>query len=90
MRIFCQITLEKKKYTGKDYAKIGIIAGIITIPLIIAYGTAGYFDEDGIEFWSDWDCDQMTEFAKTDSFNRISEEQHRLYNIDMAPCIEEP
>jgi hypothetical protein len=82
--------LEKKEYTRKDYAKIGVIAGIIAVPLVIAYGAAGYFDEDGIEFWSDWDCEQMIEFAQTTDFNRISEEQHRLYNIDMAPCIEEP
>ena len=80
----------EKKYTPKDYAKIGAISGIIIVPLVIAYGAAGYFDEDGIEFWSDWDCDQMIEFAKTESFNRISEEQHRLYNLDMVHCIEEP
>jgi len=82
--------LEKKKFAGKDYAKIGVIIAIISVPLIIAYGAAGYFEKDGIEFWSGWDCEQMTEFAQTDSFNRISEEQHRLYNLDMAPCIEEP
>jgi hypothetical protein len=82
--------LERKKYSGKDYAKIGIIACIIVVPLVIAYSAAGYFEEDGIIFWSDWDCDKMTGFAQTESFNRISEEQHRLYNIDMASCIEEP
>ena len=80
----------EKKYTQKDYVKIAVIASIIAVPLIIAYSAAGYFEEDGIEFWSDWDCDQMTEFAMTSDFNRISEEQHRLYNLDMAPCIEEP
>ena len=82
--------MEKKKYTGKDYAKIGVIAAIITVPLVIAYGSAGYFEEGGTIFWSEWDCDQMTEFAQTEDFNWISEEQHRLYNIDMAQCIEEP
>ena len=80
----------EKKYTPKDYLKIAVIGCIIGIPLFIAYYTAGYLEEDGIKFWSDWDCDQMTEFAMTEDFNRISEEQHRLYNIDMAPCIEEP
>jgi hypothetical protein len=80
----------EKKYTQKDYLKIAVISTIIVVPLVIAYGAAGYFEEDGIEFWSEWECEQMTEFAQTDSFNRISEEQHRLYNIDMAPCIEEP
>jgi hypothetical protein len=79
-----------KKYTPKDYAKIGIISAIIAVPLIIAYGAAGYFEEDGMEFWSEWDCQQMMEFAQTDSFNRLSEEQHRLYNIDMSSCIDEP
>ncbi|MEJ2669851.1 MAG: nitrilase-related carbon-nitrogen hydrolase [Gammaproteobacteria bacterium] len=64
------------------------------LPLVVA-NRCGYEEnpldsEDGIEFWSDWDCEQMTEFAQTESFNRISEEQHRLYNIDMAPCIEGP
>jgi hypothetical protein len=82
--------LENKQYTGKDYVKIGIISAIIAVPLVIAYGAAGYFDPEGLKFWSDWDCDQMIEFAQTESFNRISEEQHRLFNLDMAPCIEEP
>jgi hypothetical protein len=82
--------LEKKKYTRKDYAKIAIIASIIAVPLVIAYGAAGYFEEEGTKFWSEWECEQMTEFAMTSDFNRISEEQHRLYNLDMAPCIEEP
>ena len=80
----------EKKYTQKDYLKIAIIASIIAVPLVIAYGAAGYFEEEGIKFWSDWECEQMTEFAMTPDFNRISEEQHRLYNLDMAPCIEEP
>ena len=80
----------EKKYTQKDYLKIGIIVCIIAVPLVIAYGAGGYFEEEGIKFWSDWNCEQMTEFAMTSDFNRISEEQHRLYNLDMAPCIEEP
>jgi hypothetical protein len=80
----------EKKYTQKDYLKIAIIISIIAVPLIIAYGAAGYFEEEGIKFWSDWECEQMTEFAMTSDFNRISEEQHRLYNLDMASCIEEP
>jgi hypothetical protein len=80
----------EKKYTQKDYLKIAIIVSIIAIPLVIAYGAAGYFEEEGTKFWSEWECEQMTEFAMTSDFNRISEEQHRLYNIDMAPCIEEP
>ena len=54
------------------------------------YGAAGYFEEEGTKFWSEWECEQMTEFAMTSDFNRISEEQHRLYNLDMAPCIEAP
>ena len=82
--------MEKKKYTRKDYVKIIIIASIIAVPLVIAYGAAGYFEEEGTKFWSDWECEQMTEFAMTSDFNRISEEQHRLYNLDMVPCIEEP
>ena len=80
----------EKKYTTKDYAKIGVISAIIIIPLVIAYGAAGYFEEKGTMFWSDWDCDMMVEFAKTSEFNRISEEQHKQYNLDMAPCIETP
>jgi hypothetical protein len=80
----------EKKYTQKDYLKIAIIISIIAVPLIIAYGAAGYFEEEGIKFWSEWECEQMTEFAMTSDFNRISEEQHRLYNLDMASCIEEP
>ena len=80
----------EKKYTRKDYLKIGIIVSITAVPLVIAYGAAGYFEEEGTKFWSDWECEQMTEFAMTSDFNRISEEQHRLYNLDMAPCIEEP
>ena len=80
----------EKKYTQKDFLKIGIIAVIVVIPLVIAYGAGGYFDEDGIEFWSEWDCEQMTEFAMRAEFNKISEQQHKLYNLDMASCIEEP
>ena len=80
----------EKKYTQKDYLKIAIIVSIIAVPLVIAYGAAGYFEVEGTKFWSDWECEQMTEFAMTSDFNRISEEQHRLYNLDMAPCIEEP
>jgi len=82
--------LEKKKFTGKDYSKIGAIAAIITVPLVISYGAAGYFDENGTIFWSDWDCEKMVKFAQTSEFNRISEAQHKQYNLDMAPCIEEP
>ena len=82
--------MEKKKYTGKDYLKIAVIGCIIGVPLYIAYSSAGYFEEGGTIFWSEWDCDQMTEFAQTSDFNRISEAQHKQYNIDMAPCIEEP
>lgn len=80
----------RKKYTPKDYAKIGIISGIIIIPLVIAYGSAGYFEENGTIFWSDWDCNKMIDFAKTSDFNRISEEQHKQYNLDMAPCLAGP
>ena len=79
----------EQKYTRKDYLKIAIIVSIIAVPLVIAYGAAGYFDEEGTKFWSECQCEQMTEFAMTSDFNRISEEQHRLYNLDMAPCIEE-
>ena len=79
----------EKKYTQKDYLKITVIASIIAVPLVIAYGAAGYFEENGTEFWSEWDCDQMTEFAMTTEFNKISEQQHIQYNLDMAPCIEE-
>ena len=80
----------EKKYTQKDFLKIGIIAGIVVIPMLIAYGAGGYFEEDGTKFWSDWDCDKMTEFAMNAEFNKISEQQHMQYNLDMAPCIEEP
>ena len=80
----------EKKYTQKDFLKIAVIASIITVPLVIVYGAAGYFEEEGTKFWSEWECEQMTEFAMTSDFNRISEEQHRLYNLDMAPCIEAP
>ena len=80
----------EKKYTQKDFLKIGIIVVIVTVPLVIAYSAAGYFDEDGIEFWSEWDCDQMTEFTMTSDFNKISEQQHMQYNLDMVLCIEKP
>ena len=80
----------EKKYTQKDYLKIVIIASIIAVPLVIVYGAAGYFEENGTKFWSEWECEQMTEFAMTSEFNKISEQQHMQYNLDMAPCIEEP
>ena len=79
----------EKKYTRKEFLKIGIIAVIIVVPLVVAYGAAGYFEENGTKFWSKWECEQMTEFAMTSEFNKISEEQHMQYNLDMAPCIEE-
>ena len=80
----------EKKYTTKDYAKIGAISAIIIVPLVIAYGAAGYFEENGTVFWSGWDCDKMIEFAQSSDFNKISEVQHKQYNLDMAYCIEEP
>ena len=80
----------EKKYTQKEYLKIAVILVIIVVPLVVAYGAAGYFDENGTKFWSEWECEQMTEFAITPEFNKISEQQHKLYNLDMAPCIEEP
>ena len=79
-----------KKYTTKDYAKIGVIGCIIGIPLLIAYYAAGYFEEDGTKFWASWNCDKLIDFAQTSDFNRISEEQHKQYNLEMAPCIEQP
>jgi hypothetical protein len=80
----------EKKYTQKDFMKIGIIVAIIAVPLVIAYGAAGYFEENGTKFWSNWDCNQMTEFAMTSDFKKITDEQHKQYNLDMAPCIDEP
>ena len=80
----------EKKYTQKEYLKIAVILVIIVVPLVVAYGAAGYFEENGTKFWSEWECEQMTEFAMTSEFNKISEQQHKLYNLDMAPCIEEP
>jgi len=80
----------KKKYTQKDYLKIVVIVVIITVPLVIAYGAAGYFEENGTKFWSEWDCGQMTEFAATPDFKKVTAEQVRLYNLDLAPCIEDP
>ncbi len=79
-----------KKYSQKDFLKIGVIAGIVVIPLVIAYGAGGYFVEDGTEFWSEWDCDQITKFAMSSEFNKISEHQHMQYNLDMSTCIKEP
>jgi len=80
----------EKKYTQKDYLKIAIIASIIAVPLVVAYGAAGYFDENGVKFWSDWNCDQMIEFATTSDFKKITEAQNRLYVLDMWPCLDEP
>ena len=80
----------EKKYNPKDFAKIAVIVAIIAVPLVIAYGAAGYFEENGTKFWSDWDCNQMTEFAMTSDFKKITDEQHKQYNLDMAPCIDEP
>jgi thymidylate synthase len=79
-----------KKYTQKDYLKIAIIASIIAVPLVVAYGAAGYFDENGTKFWSEWDCEQMTKFATTSDFKKITEAQNRLYALDMGPCLDEP
>jgi len=70
--------------------KIAVIVAIIAVSLVIAYGAAGYFDENGTKFWSDWDCNQMTEFAMTSDFKKITDEQHKQYNLDMAHCIDEP
>ena len=80
----------EKKYTQKDYLKIAVIVVIIAVPLVIAYGAAGYFEENGTTFWSEWDCEMMTEFAATTEFEKITAEQVRLYNLDLGPCMEEP
>lgn len=80
----------EKKYTSKDYLKIVIIAGIISIPLIFAYSITGSFESELEKFWSDWDCDRLVEFATTPEFKKITDEQHMQYNLDIAPCIEEP
>ena len=80
----------EKKYTRKEFLEIGTIALIIVVPLVVAYGAAGYFEDNGTKFWSEWDCDKMIEFAMTTEFNKISEQQHMQYNLDMAPCIEVP
>ncbi|MDH3618324.1 MAG: hypothetical protein OEM89_06330 [Nitrosopumilus sp.] len=80
----------EKKYAPKDFVKIAVIVAIIAVSLVIAYGAAGYFDENGTKFWSDWDCNQMTEFAMTSDFKKITDEQHKQYNLDMAHCIDEP
>lgn len=80
----------EKKYAPKDFVKFAVIVAIIAVPLVIAYGAAGYFDENGTKFWSDWDCNQMTEFAMTSDFKKITDEQHKQYNLDMAHCIDEP
>jgi len=69
---------------------MAVIIAIIVVPLLIAYGAAGYFDEDGTEFWSEWDCTQLIEFAMTPEFNKLTEEKHMQYNLDMAPCIKDP
>ena len=66
--------LLEKKNTRKDYIKIAVIVGIIAVPLVVVYDTAGYFEENGTKFWSEWDCDKMTEFAMTSEFNKISEQ----------------
>lgn len=78
----------EKKYTRKDYMKIAVIVAIIAVPLIIAYGAAGYFEENGTKFWSGWDCGQMTEFAMTLEFTKITDEQQMQYNMDMTSCFE--
>ena len=80
----------EKKYTSKDYLKIAIIAGIISGPLIFAYSISDSFEQENEKFWSEWDCDKLVEFAMTPEFNEITDEQHKQYNLDMAPCIEEP
>jgi len=85
---FSQIHLEKK-YTKKEYLKIVIIVAIIVIPLIVAYGAAGYFEENGTKFWSEWNCEQMTEFEKNSEFSKITNEQKLQYNLDLAPCFED-
>ena len=80
----------EKKYTQKEYLKIAVIVAIIVIPLVIAYGAARYFEENGTQFWSEWNCEQMTKFAATPEFKKISGEQIRMYNLDLSTCIEKP
>lgn len=80
----------EKKYTKKEYLKIAVIVVIIVVPLVVAYGAAGYFDPKNSKFWSNWDCDQMIEFSTTSEFKKITLDQNRLYNLDMSPCFDEP
>jgi hypothetical protein len=79
----------EKKYTQKEYLKIAVIVVIIVVPLVVAYGAAGYFDPTNSKFWSNWNCDQLIEFSITSEFRKITLEQNRLYNLDMTPCLEE-
>ena len=78
----------EKKYTRKEYLKIGIIIIIIVVPLVVAYGAAGYFDSGGSNFWSEWDCDQMNEFAKTPEFDLLTDEVKIKYDSDFVLCLD--
>lgn len=80
----------EKQYTRKDYMKIVVIVAIITLPLIIAYGAAGYFEENGTKFWFGWDCDQMIDYKNTPDFEKIKGNQLKSYNLDLIPCLEQP
>lgn len=80
----------EKNYTKKDGLKILIIICIIAIPLVIAYGAAGYFEENGTKFWSDWDCDEMTTFSQSSEFSRITAEQRNQFDETFSLCLDEP
>jgi hypothetical protein len=80
----------EKKYTQKEYLKIAVIIVIIVVPLVVAYGAAGYFDPDGSKFWSEWPCDQIKKFAMTSEFNQLSDNVRTQYDLDLTLCADEP
>ena len=83
--VYCKITVKFLQITlGEKIHSKGLPENCSNclnngVPLVIAYGAAGYFEENGTKFWSEWNCDKMTEFVITPEFNKISEQQHMQY-----------
>ena len=67
-----------------------VIICIIAIPLVLAYGAAGYFEDNGTKFWSDWNCDEMTTFSHSSEISRITAEQRTQFEEAFSLCIDEP
>ena len=63
---------------------------IIVVPLVVAYGAAGYFDPEDSKFWSEWDCDHLIGYAMSSEFNQLSDEEKIQYELDLTTCVDTP